>query len=665
MPVGRSGNFKSMPLNIVGSSVFGIYDKMDSQHTFNMTISDGFLVPYPGYKIGISRDNFLNAIRGRALYESVKLNKIISVFDNNVYLTSLTYNHNKQEVTNFQVSFIGEIQTSSGVVYISENNKPQILISDGNALYVYDQSLPVGDHTFTTAYSATPPDNSTLNFSSVIEFAVGQPVILSTTGTLPTGLTAGITYYIYSSNPGISTTAVELAATIEDIGNLTPATFTANGTGIQTLTTSSNFIKPPITFTPGYITFHDTYFHVAASQDTFYSPAANNTWRLSGQNNGLLWLSIAQTVGILESKPDNTQAVVRFPSKGNMILVMGETVTEYWYDTGAQLFPYQRQNQASIDYGCVSPATVAYMDEIVVWLARNEKSGPVIMFTTGAEPQKITTDGIDFKLSEIDNPEDSQGFLYRKNGHLFYHINFYTDNMSFVVDFTNQKIFEACDQNLNYYSMGQVVWFNNQYFSISKDSGDMFIFDTVFSTYRTTDSLGNDIEAEIPRIRTCDNIRLPSQDYFIANDIGFTIETGMTDYQYQDQGPIYITTQDGNKVITEGTGFVFIQTQDGKFVELENGNLLLSENDSDESSAYVIAEQNNMVKVTPRVDMSVSYDGGASFGSDYPYVLNPIGRRKNKLQWWQGGISNDMVIQFKFWGLGRVVATDGQVNIRQ
>lgn len=655
MPVGRQGNSKSLPINIVGSSVFGIYDKMDSQKTYNMTISDSWLVPYPGYKIGMRSSAFNDATRGRGLYESVKLNRIISVFNANVYLITLTYDHLGQSVTTSQASLIGTLQTDTGPVYISENNKPQILISDGQTLYVYDKSLSVGDFPFTIS------TNNTLTFSSSTIFALGEPVIVSGSS-LPSMLVSGITYY---ASP-VDDMNINLYDNPQDAGaggTTGQITFTA-GSQTGTATVVSNFITVPINFTAGYITFHDTYFICAASDDTFYSPAANNTWRLSSQNNGLVWQDIAQTVGLLETKPDNTQAVVRVPSKGNMILVMGETVTEYWFDTGAQLFPYQRTNQGSIDYGCLNPATVASMDEIVVWLARNEKSGPIIMYTTGGELQKVTTDGIDFEFSQLNTPEDAQGFIYRKNGHLFYHINFYTDNISYVVDFTGNKIYNACDQNLNYYSMGQVVWFQNQYFSITKDNGNLFVFDTVFSTYQTVDALDAKVEHEIPRIRVCDNFRLPSQDYFILNDVGFTIETGNTDYQFQNRGPVYLTTEDGKLLITEDSGEIMMQMENENFIQFENNNLMISEQ---VGSGFfnLIGENDNIVPVTPRVDLSVSWDGGKSFSSDYPYVLPAIGKYRNKLQWYQLGLGNDVVLQFKMWGIGKFVCNQGIANIRQ
>jgi hypothetical protein len=422
-----------------------------------------------------------------------------------------------------------------------------------------------------------------------------------------------------------------------------------------------------IDFTPGFITFHDTYFICAAKQDNFYNPPATNTWRLSGQNDGLTWANDAQSIGLLQTKPDQIQAVVRFPSKGNMIFVMGRTVSEAWFDTGAQLFPYQRTNQFNIDYGCLSPASVAYMDEIVVWLASNEKSGPILMYSKGGMPEKITTDGIDYLFGQLQNPENSQGFLYRQDGHLFYHINFYSDNLSLFVDFLPNgtiKIYHACDQNLDYYIASEIAFYKNQYYFISKNNGNMYIIDTVFTTYQDTDSLGNVNQYVIPRMRTCKNVRLATQDYFIANDVGFTIESGETDYEKQLVGPIFLLSQDDKKLISQGY-YLYLISQLGQNLIGQTGQTqLLAQQGDPNIFKYLIAQQDRYIYTTPRVDLSISTDGGATFSSDMPYVLPGVGRRKNKLQWWQLGIANDFVVQVKFWSIGRIVITNGVVSVR-
>lgn len=656
--INRGENTKQVPLNVCGSSVFGRYPKIDSEHTFNMFISDNFMVPYPGYKVGINASYFGDAARGRAIYSSDKQGLIFAVFDDRFYSINLTYDQTYSYIINNQINFIGNLETTEGRVYISENNKPQILVSDGVHLYLYDTSLQFVQETFTADHTT-----GIITVASTANLQEGQPVTLSNVGgALPDGLSSTTTYYVDI----IDGTTLKFCATPADAAAGTSVTFSDNGSGTNTLTTTGQFNIVPLDFTPGYITFHDTYFIAAASGDTFYQPAANNTWRLSGQNDGLTWpgeLDGVSYIGTLETKPDNTQAVVRFPSRGNMIFVMGNDVTESWYDAGAQLFPYQRSISTNIDYGCISAATVTYMDELVVWLAKNEKSGPVIMASTGDMPKKITTDGIDFVFAHLNNPQDSEAFLYRKDGHIIYHINFYTDNQSYFYDFSTNKIYEACDQNSNYYSMGQVVFYKNQYYSISKDTGHLYIFDTTIYTYDSPNADGNLSAVEIPRTRVCKNIRLPNQDYFIANDLGFTIETGEQDNLYQDNGPLFLITEDGNRLITE---FVpdFIATESDEVMITEAGDPMITETGEPNSFYFLIAEQADMVPLYPRIDLSVSYDGGATFGSSFAYHLNPPAKRKNKLLWWQLGVGNDMVFQFRFWSFKRMVVTDGVVSIR-
>lgn len=598
--INRPQTSKAAPLNIVGSSTFGRYPTISIEKTYNMFMSDGWMVPYAGYKLAIAASALGGGRQGRALHTSVKLNRLIGVFDSEVYLISINFDQRLQQVTSYQAVKIGDLQSSKGVVYIAENNKPQVLLSDGQSLYIYDQTL-------------TP------NFQVV----------------------------------------------------------------------TTNFI-------PGFIDFHDTYFLCAATADGFYTPPANNTWRLSAQNDGTVWADDAASIGLLQTKPDNTQAVVRFPSKGNLIFVFGKTVTEPWFDVGYQLFPYQRNTSFNIDYGCLNPDTIASMDELVVWLAINEKGGPVVMYSDGGMPKQVTTDGFDYVLANMQNPGDSGGFIYRQDGHLFYHINFYTDNLSFFVDFLadgSHKIYHACDEAGNYFIASEVAFFNNQYYFVSKNNGNLYAFDTIFTTY--------DGE-EIPRIRVCKNIRNIQQEYFIANDLGFTIESGNTDYVQEIAGDLYLTTEDlfanpftfttenGNILITEDSNIliseqvdfndtftaapkkyitegsdVFLSTEDNKLYITEAGDNLLSEQTDPDSFFYLIAEQPDIHTILPRVDLSISIDGGDHFSSYDAQYLPPIGQRKNKLAWWQIGAANDLVCQFRFWGLGRFVVTDGVVNIRQ
>ena len=200
-----------------------------------------------------------------------------------------------------------------------------------------------------------------------------------------------------------------------------------------------------------------------------------------------------------------------------------------------------------------------------------------------------------------------------------------------------------------------MAFFNNQYYFLSRNNGNLYAFDTIFTTYDG---------AEIQRIRVCKSIRNGQQEYFIANDLGFTIESGNTNYQEQSRGPIYLITQCGKKLITQGSP-IFLITQDGNQLITQDGNNLVSQQVDKTDFSYLISQQEDIQHVTPRVDLSISIDGGEHFSSYDAQYLPAIGQRKNKLAWWQLGISNDLVCQFRFQGLGRFVAYMGVCNIRQ
>lgn len=468
----RSPIQKQLPLDIVGSNNYGRYPKISIEQTFNMIVSDDWLVPYAGHKKIASIDP--NG-KGRGLYGSPSYNKMFAVIDNRVY--SVTSGLAFQQ--------IGTIDTFAGDVFIDENNAGQVAFCDKKNLYIYNSE-------------GSPP-----------------------------------------------------------------------------------FQKVTLDFVPGYICFQDTYF-IAPDLNT-------SQWRLSDNNNGLVWPAAAANVGTFQTKSDRPLATIRFPGKGNLLFVMGNIVTEAWYDVGYQLFPYQRNTYFNIDYGCLNPATIAASDTLIVWLAANEKSGPVIMFTDGGAPNQISNDGINFKLAQLENPQDSYGFLFKQDGHLIYQLTFPSDNLSLIFDFNTKRFFTICDQYMNYHIAKRVVYFNNSYYFVSFNDGNLYELN---SDYTTFDG------AEIPRIRVCKNIRMPDSSRFIVNNLNFILEQG------------------------------------------EAANV-------------------------QRIDFSFSIDGGASFSSYEGIELNKQGHRQNRIDYWNKGMANDFVPQFRFWGTGRFVATNGVVSVYQ
>ena len=358
----------------------------------------------------------------------------------------------------------------------------------------------------------------------------------------------------------------------------------------------------PEGFVPGYVTYQDGRFII--------SDLMSASWALSQVGDGTNWFwgdSGNPVLGAIQTKPDLAQAVLRVPGKGNLLYVFGKTVTELWTDVGSPTFPYQRSSSVNFDYGLLSIATLASSDEIIAWLGQNEKSGPVIMFSQSANVQQLSTDGINYRLSQLNKPQNSSAFFSKISGHLLYQITFYdpSDNYSLIYDFTASKFYDVTDENQDFHIARSVAFLNDDYYFVSFKDTNIYQMDASFTTYDYgTFKDGSPKVYDIPRIRVCSNIRMPTAELFAINNITFTLEQGN---DYANSGnPDY----------------------------------------------------------QPRIAISVSRNGGISFGS---YSTRPVyvrANRINKLNWWGLGSANDFVPQFRFWGTGPWKATNGQIYIK-
>jgi len=189
---------------------------------------------------------------------------------------------------------------------------------------------------------------------------------------------------------------------------------------------SKNFSRKLLDFSPSYLTFQDGYL-IAPESDS-------QRWRLSDLNNALSWPDDPQHVGEISTKADTAIATIQF---NRQLFVFGKKVTEIWHNVGSPIFPYQRNNAISIDYGCLNKNTIAQGFGYLVWLASNERSNASIIVSTGGNPEFISSDGLDFKISSMKNPSNSIGFIFQENGHIFYHITFLDDNYSLVYEMSS------------------------------------------------------------------------------------------------------------------------------------------------------------------------------------------------------------------------------------
>lgn len=302
----------------------------------------------------------------------------------------------------------------------------------------------------------------------------------------------------------------------------------------------------------------------------------------------------------LQTKPDYAVAAVRIPGKGNNLLVFGTTVAEIWTQVGG-LQNYQKNSSINIDYGCVNVSTIASSGKYVAWLGINENSYPFIVVMSGGEDVQISTSGIDQQLDMVKFPQDSTAFFFRQNGHLFYQLTFYNpeDNFTLVYDFDTKAFFDLTDWDFKFHPARKVAQFKGQSYFISLIRGNLYEMNSTFNTYNVDDNQ----TYEIPRVRICNTLRLDVPEKMRFKLFTFWLESGT-----QANFPVD---------------------------PLEN----------------------------PRIDVSLSKNGGITFGNVVPYLMHSTGDYKCQPIFRKLGTGNQLTIQMRFWGTWRFLVKNGKVEV--
>lgn len=125
-------NAQQMPVKIVGSSVFGRHAMISDERTWNLFISDEWLLNFAGYEQAVEILGL--GVEGRGLFHSTRGNFLLVVIGANIYRID----------PNLGWRFLYAMTSTNGEVFIDENLSSQIIIVDGSAtayIYNYDVDL--------------------------------------------------------------------------------------------------------------------------------------------------------------------------------------------------------------------------------------------------------------------------------------------------------------------------------------------------------------------------------------------------------------------------------------------------------------------------------------------------------------------------------------------
>lgn len=327
------------------------------------------------------------------------------------------YKINPNQNANFLFAFTSSSNTS--YVGISANTH-QLIFVDGNQGWIYDTYTNTSVQITDPAFPTRPIDVTNLDgFFVVANGDTNQWQASSFDNGLIWGVMPATTFTI--AGGGTSDIVINPGSSVANLQIGTPVTFTG--------------VPPPAELalnTTYYVVFNDGINIVRVSATL---GGAALTYALAGAGNILNGgqLQLAH----ITSYPGN---IVACRVLHRRLYLFSLNFIEVWENQGVgSNLPFRRINSLLIEYGTPAIGSIAVGFEKMFYLSQDEDGlGPVIEIT-GTSPIPVSTKALDFSLSqyaEENQISDARAFLVKENGIIFYRLNFTAANHTYVYNVT-------------------------------------------------------------------------------------------------------------------------------------------------------------------------------------------------------------------------------------
>lgn len=235
----------------------------------------------------------------------------------------------------------------------------------------------------------------------------------------------GALYEFFSDGTKISRGAVDT--------DQYPATMTTNGDGGDQLFITSGNEGYILTLSTNVLTNPVSDVTFGGMIDGFFVglDIATSTLKVSDLLDGATWdpTQFAQR----STAPDPWRAMlVKYPR----IWLLGEHTGDVWYNAGTAPFPFAPIAGVQIPYGIAAPFSLTTVGPAIMWLTKNQNGQGQVVEALGYAPTVVSTEPIDYRISQMSSISDAIAYSYQDQGHEFYVLNFPQANATLVYDRT-------------------------------------------------------------------------------------------------------------------------------------------------------------------------------------------------------------------------------------
>jgi len=495
------------------------------------------------------------------------------------------------------------------------------------------------------------------------------PVVVISTGTATATATISIkTITSITVTAGGSGYINPPAVTIVGAGGPTVATATVVNSSITAITITSggsNYTGTPtvtisapegvsVPASPQHVEYIDGYFIITNGTMSAFA---------SELYNGLLWNALATTP--VQSASDNIAGLLNLHEQ---LFFVKQLTTEVFYNnsTATSLgFPFSRMQGAVIDYGTPAPWSVARGNNSAFFLAseRDGDNNPCfvgVVELRGYTPVPITPQSIVYKMSQSTDLSQCFGFCYSDEGHTFYQITNPVDDWTFLYDTTTQMCHERSTANLaddlvhrdrancyvrfNGLHLVGDVYTGNLYEISSKYNTDAGIPITSVQTTQhlmdkdwLDDVFIGELQIDIESGVGLNDVSSPARAFASLSGGGVSgVALTYNGADYTVAPTVIIQSVDGN-----GSGATATATVASGSVTSVN---VVTPGTGYTSTPLVIFA---VSEVTPVAGLSISKDGGKTWGAESIRSMGKIGEYRRRLLWRSVGRSKDKVFRLR------------------
>ena len=132
-----------------------------------------------------------------------------------------------------------------------------------------------------------------------------------------------------------------------------------------------------------------------------------------------------------ETQPDGILRVLRDHQD---LCLLGSESTEFWTNTGAPDFPFERIQGTTQEYGCAARHSIARFDGAYALLARNVENAVFAAVLRGYRFQRISNHELESRWRAFGSFSDAVGGGYMLDGHPMYVLSFPVGGESWLYD---------------------------------------------------------------------------------------------------------------------------------------------------------------------------------------------------------------------------------------